>query len=178
MKQEYIISIDQSTQGTKALLFDCEGKLLFREDLPHKQLVNEQGWVSHDLWKSVINTILRQASHGKGVCQPGLIAAVGISNQRETTAMWDRKTGEPLEHAVVWQCGRAAGIVRDIAKKGFGSIIREKTGIPLSAYFPAAKMAWLLQKNAEIRERAESGEICLGTVDSWFYASSYTGTCF
>ena len=168
MKQEYIISIDQSTQGTKALLFDCEGKLLFREDLPHKQLVNEQGWVSHDLWEIRDNTIrAAKLLMEKASVSPGLIAAVGISNQRETTAMWDRKTGEPLEHAVVWQCGRAAGIVRDIAKKGFGSIIREKTGIPLSAYFPAAKMAWLLQKNAEIRERAESGEICLGTIDSW-----------
>ena len=168
MKQEYIISIDQSTQGTKALLFDCEGKLLFREDLPHKQLVNEQGWVSHDLWEIRDNTIrAAKLLMEKASVSPGLIAAVGISNQRETTAMWDRKTGEPLEHAVVWQCGRAAGIVRDIAKKGFGSIIREKTGIPLSAYFPAAKMAWLLQKNAEIRERAESGELCLGTIDSW-----------
>lgn len=84
---------------------------------------------------------------------------MGISNQRETTAMWDRETGEPLEQAVVWQCGRAAGIVRDIANRGFGSIIREKTGIPLSAYFPAAKMAWLLQtdeKNGNGRKKAGS----------------------
>lgn len=162
------MSIDQSTQGTKALLFDCEGKLLFREDLPHKQLVDQRGWVSHDLWEIRDNTIrAAKLLMEKSSVSQAQVAAVGISNQRETTAMWDRKTGEPLDHAVVWQCGRAAGVVRDIAKKGFGSIIREKTGIPLSAYFPAAKMAWLLQKDVKIKERAKAGEICLGTIDSW-----------
>lgn len=142
--------------------------MLIREDLPHRQLVNEQGWVSHDLWEIRDNTIRAvKLLMEKASVSPAQVAAVGISNQRETTAMWDRETGEPLEQAVVWQCGRAAGIVRDIANRGFGSIIREKTGIPLSAYFPAAKMAWLLQTDEKKRKRAEEGGVCLGTIDSW-----------
>ena len=168
MKQKFIISIDQSTQGTKALLFDGCGKLLAREDQAHRQLVNAQGWVSHDLREIADNTVraVGLLMEKNGV-SPAQIVAVGISNQRETTAMWDRGSGDPLADAVVWQCGRAGSIVRDIAKRGFDSIIKEKTGIPLSAYFPAAKMAWLLGQEEGLTERAGRGEICLGTIDSW-----------
>lgn len=168
MEHKFIISIDQSTQGTKALLFDGRGKLLAREDLAHRQLVNAQGWVSHDLREIADNTV-RAVSLllGKNRISSAQIGAVGISNQRETTAMWDRISGEPLADAVVWQCGRAGSIARDIAKQGFDSIIKEKTGIPLSAYFPAAKMAWLLRQGEGLAERAGRGEICLGTIDSW-----------
>lgn len=131
MEQKFIISIDQSTQGTKALLFDGCGKLLAREDQAHRQLVNAQGWVSHDLREIADNTVraVGLLMEKNGV-SPAQIVAVGISNQRETTAMWDRGRGDPLADAVVWQCGRAGSIVRDIAKRGFDSIIKEKTGIP------------------------------------------------
>ena len=168
VEHKFIISIDQSTQGTKALLFDGCGKMLAREDLPHRQLVNAQGWVSHDLQEIADNTI-RAAGLllKKNAILPSQVAAVGISNQRETTAMWDRRSGKPLDSAVVWQCGRAGNIARDIAKQGFAGIIKEKTGIPLSAYFPAAKMAWLLKQEEGLIGRAQRGEICLGTIDSW-----------
>lgn len=171
-QQRYIISVDQSTQGTKALLFDGNGRLLMRTDLPHCQIVNEQGWVSHDLNEIYHNTVksVRLLVEKSGICTED-IAALGISNQRETTGIWDRMTGEPLDLAIVWQCGRAGGIVEKWLEKGYGEKVKQATGIPLSAYFPAAKMAWLWQ-NAQQKEpafvqRVNAGEICLGTIDSW-----------
>ncbi|MCM1304452.1 MAG: glycerol kinase GlpK [Lachnospiraceae bacterium] len=163
-QQKYIISIDQSTQGTKALLFDEKGALLLRTDLPHCQIVNEQGWVSHDLNEIYHNTVrATELLVRKSGIRTEDVAAVGISNQRETTGIWDRMTGEPLDLAVVWQCGRAGGIVEKWLEKGYGELVKRKTGIPLSAYFPAAKMAWLLQNVRTV----PSDRICLGTIDSW-----------
>ena len=118
MDKKYIIGIDQSTQGTKALLFDGEGHLLRRTDLPHRQIINEKGWVSHDLneiYSNTVQTVKTLVTEAK--IQPEEVAGIGISNQRETTASWDRKTGEPLEYAIVWQCGRASGIAEEIAEK-------------------------------------------------------------
>lgn len=160
MKQ-YVISVDQSTQGTKALLFDRDGKLMLRTDLPHRQIINEDGWVSHDLNEIYRNTVeaVKQLVERAGISDKE-IAAFGISNQRETTAVWDRKTGEPRDLAIVWQCGRARGIVERLTKLGYGELVKKTTGIPLSAYFPAAKMAWFL-------EQGIGGDICLGTIDSW-----------
>lgn len=119
MEKRYIIGIDQSTQGTKALLFDEEGHLLRRTDLPHRQIVNEKGWVSHDLNEIYRNTVqtVKTLVAESGVA-PEEIAGIGISNQRETTAIWDKATGEPLEEAIVWQCGRASGIAQEIAEQG------------------------------------------------------------
>lgn len=119
MEKRYIIGIDQSTQGTKALLFDGEGHLLRRTDLPHRQIVNEKGWVSHDLNEIYRNTVqtVKTLVAESGVA-PEEIAGIGISNQRETTAIWDKATGEPLEEAIVWQCGRASGIAQEIAEQG------------------------------------------------------------
>ena len=169
MEKRYIIGIDQSTQGTKALLFDGEGHLLRRTDLPHRQIVNEKGWVSHDLNEIYRNTVqtVKTLVAESGVASEE-IAGIGISNQRETTAIWDKATGEPLEEAIVWQCGRASGIAQKIAEQGHAEEIREATGLQLSAYFPAAKMAWLLRNGGEERQkRAADGELCLGTIDSW-----------
>ena len=169
MEKRYIIGIDQSTQGTKALLFDGVGHLLRRTDLPHRQIVNEKGWVSHDLNEIYRNTVqtVKTLVAESGVA-PETIAGIGISNQRETTAIWDKATGEPLEEAIVWQCGRASGIAQEIAEQGHAEEIREATGLQLSAYFPAAKMAWLLRNGGEERQkRAADGKLCLGTIDSW-----------
>ena len=169
MEKRYIIGIDQSTQGTKALLFDGVGHLLRRTDLPHRQIVNEKGWVSHDLNEIYRNTVqtVKTLVAESGVA-PETIAGIGISNQRETTAIWDKATGKPLEEAIVWQCGRASGIAQEIAEQGHAEEIREATGLQLSAYFPAAKMAWLLRNGGEERQkRAADGELCLGTIDSW-----------
>lgn len=168
MGKKYIVSIDQSTQGTKALLFDTEGKLICRSDLPHEQIINGKGWVSHDLNEIYHNTVQTfRDLIGKSGIDKSEVAALGISNQRETTAMWNRETGEPLAHAVVWQCGRAEEISRQIFEAGYGELVRRKTGIPLSGYFPASKMAWLLRNTEGAAELAKQGKICLGTIDSW-----------
>lgn len=156
---KYVVGIDQSTQGTKAVLFDETGKLFCRVDKKHRQLINEQGFVSHDLDEIYQNTIavFQNLIETAGIKKEE-VASVGISNQRETTAMWNRD-GTPVALAIVWQCSRAEQIV----KRFYDSkdIVYEKTGIPLSPYFPAAKMRWLL-------ENTKCGkDACLGTIDSW-----------
>ena len=160
----YIISIDQSTQGTKALLFDESGALIRRTDLPHAQLINEKGWVSHDGEEIYRNTM--QAIKNL-VMESGFdkadVAGLGISNQRETSLIWDRATGKPLAHAVVWQCARAAEICEREEISSHALEVFRKTGMKLSPYFPAAKIAWLLENVEGVRDHS----ICHGTVDSY-----------
>ncbi len=164
MKKEYVIGIDQSTQGTKALLFDGKGKLIARSDLSHRQIINEQGWVSHDLNEIYENTLnVTKMLLAKAEIMPAQVACIGISNQRETTCMWHKGTGEPFDDAVVWQCSRAKDIEAEVMAAGKAAEIQYKTGIPLSAYYPACKMAWLLRHHPE----AEREQICLGTIDAW-----------
>lgn len=159
---KYVISVDQSTQGTKALLFDEKGLLLDRTDLAHEQIVNELGWVSHNPEEiynntvSVIKNIIEKNSINKNE-----VVALGISNQRETTVIWDRATGRSLNNAIVWQCSRATEICKREEIKSHTDEVRNKTGIVLSPYFPAAKVSWLLE-NSKLTD-----EICHGTVDSW-----------
>ncbi len=163
---KYIIGIDQSTQGTKAVLFDQNAALVCRTDLPHRQIVSENGWVSHDMEEvyqstlQVVENLLKKAA-----IAPDSIAAIGISNQRETTVAWDRATGKPICHAIVWQCARAADCCKDFTEEGL-EYIRTATGIPLSPYFPAAKMKWILKNVPAARELAAQGQLCMGTVDS------------
>ena len=152
----YIIGIDQSTQGTKVLLFDGSGKILCRADRPHRQIINEAGWVSHDMDEVYRNMIdgLKEVLEQTGIDQREL-AGVGISNQRETTVAWGAD-GKPLAPAVVWQCGRAAQITERLSEKTpeAAERIRRITGLPLSPYFPAAKMAWLLENDGAVRSAA------------------------
>ena len=139
MEKRYIIGIDQSTQGTKALLFDGEGHLLRRTDLPHRQISNEKGWVSHDLneiYSNTVQTVKTLVTEAKSSRRK--LPASASAPERDD-CIWDRKTGEPLEYAIVWQCGRASGIAQEIAEKGCAEEIREATGLQLSAYFPAAR---------------------------------------
>lgn len=166
MAEKYIISIDQSTQGTKALLFDEGGSLIKRTDKPHEQIINEKGWVSHnpvEIYENVIDVVARLTKDIDG----SRIIGVGISNQRETSLAWDRITGEPLTDAIVWQCARAADICERVERQGKAEDIRRKTGMNLSPYFPASKIAWLLENVEGAREKADRGEICHGTIDSW-----------
>ena len=165
---KYILSIDQSTQGTKALLFDERGALLCRADRPHRQIVDEKGWVEHDPAEILANTlqVARDVVEKAGIDKSD-IAALGLSNQRETSVAWDRATGKPVYNAIVWQCARGAAICEDLEKQGYGELVRRTTGIPLSPYFPAAKLAWIMQNVEGVAERARAGEICVGTIDSW-----------
>lgn len=165
---KYVLSVDQSTQGTKALIFDEMGKILSRADLPHRQIVNDLGWVSHDpeeIFENVLKTA-RMAAEKAGIDKAD-IACMGISNQRETSVAWDKGTGKPVCDAIVWQCARAVDICAEIEQTGIGDLVRAHTGIPISPYFPAAKMAWILRHAPEAKALAEKHQLCLGTVDSW-----------
>lgn len=168
MEEKYIISIDQSTQGTKALLFDGEGHLLRRTDMAHRQIVNEKGWVSHDPEEIYRNTIrvVKDLVEESGIDR-SLVRGIGISNQRETTLIWDKETNEPIADAIVWQCSRAADICERLEIKDAAEKIREKTGLRLSPYFPAAKMTWLLENTEEGQKLAAKHRLCFGTIDTW-----------
>ncbi len=166
VNNRYIISIDQSTQGTKAFLLDGTGRMLLRRDKSHRQIISDEGWVSHDAEEIYRNTmaLLGELIRNSSV-DPTQIAALAISNQRETSVAWDHATGESVGYAVVWQCRRAEGLCRELS--ACGNIVREKTGIPLSPYFPAAKFAWLLKNEPKVQELLAQGRLCLGTIDSY-----------
>lgn len=166
MAEKYIISIDQSTQGTKALLFDESGSLIKRADKPHRQIINEKGWVSHNPTE-IYENVIKVARALTEDIDRSKVVGVGISNQRETSLAWDKVTGEPLADAIVWQCARAVDICERVENMGKAEEIRKKTGMNLSPYFPASKIAWLLENVEGAKEKADKGEICHGTIDSW-----------
>ncbi len=160
---EYIISIDQSTAGTKALLFDYAGGLVGRVDAPHRQFVDNHGWVEHDPMEIYAKTLEAvRAVVDKTDVDKSSIVGVGISNQRETALVWDSGTGLPVHNAVVWQCARGEAICEDLRSRGHAPRIQEITGLPLSPYFSAAKLVWVL-RNADVGDR----KLCCGTMDSW-----------
>lgn len=168
MAEQYMISIDQSTQGTKALLFDSAGSLIRRVDQAHEQIINEKGWVSHDpmeIYRNIIAVTARLLEEAQ--IDRDKVAGVGISNQRETSLAWNRITGEPVGQAVVWQCARAADLCDQVAAAGHGETIRRKTGMNLSPYFPASKIAWILKNVKGAKELSDAGTLCHGTIDSW-----------
>ena len=163
---EYIISVDQSTQGTKALLFDKTGQIVHRTDRAHRQIINEKGWVSHDpeeIYQNVLE-VVEELLHG---IDKTCVVGVGISNQRETSLAWNKITGKPYGNAVVWQCARASKICEREPVKLMAETVRQKTGMNLSPYFPAAKLAWLLENEEGAKQAADNHEICHGTMDSW-----------
>lgn len=162
----YIISIDQSTQGTKALLFDENGQIVRRTDCAHRQIINEKGWVSHDP-EEIYQNVLKVTQELLDGIDKSCVAGVGISNQRETTLAWNRISGKPYGQAVVWQCARASQICEREYIKLLAEKIRQKTGMNLSPYFPAAKLAWLLENEEGAMQAAQKHEICHGTIDSW-----------
>ncbi len=168
MSEKYVLGIDQSTQGTKALLFDKNGLLLARCDLPHKQHINENGWVSHD-GNEIYGNILKliQMVVDKAAIDKKDIVCAGISNQRETSIAWEEETGIPIAPAIVWQCSRAKEIVEKLEKDGYNTMVREKTGIPLSPYFPAAKIAWILKNVNGAEDKELEGKLKYGTMDSY-----------
>lgn len=170
--KRYILAVDQSTQGTKGLLFDEAGRMCARTDRPHAQLVNDRGWVEHDPEEILENTlrVCRDAVEKAGVL-PEEIAAFAISNQRETSMMWDRETGKPIYNAIVWQCARAKDICERPQIKMQAETIRRKTGLQLSPYFPSAKLAWLMENVVQAESLAARGRLCCGTIDAWLVYS-------
>jgi len=163
MDKKYILGIDQSTSGTKALLFDNNGSLVCRYDIAHRQIIDDKGRVEHNLTEIYQNTVeaTRQVVIKSGI-DKSYIIGIGISNQRETAAVWDRTTGEPVCNAIVWQCARGENICRRITENIRAERVKEITGLPLSPYFSAAKIAWILE-NCDIKNK----KLCAGNIDSW-----------
>ena len=179
MANKFLISVDQSTSGTKALLFDAKGTLLERADLPHDQIINDLGWVEHDPIQIYENTVqvVKDVIAKAGVPKWD-VTCLGISNQRETALVWNRRTGLPIYNAIVWQCARGAAICDRIEAQGHADMIAQTTGLNLSPYFSAAKIAWVLENVEGARELAAAGDLCAGTIDSWLVYKLTGGTAF
>ncbi|WP_066962943.1 glycerol kinase GlpK [Microbulbifer sp. Q7] len=163
-----ILSIDQGTTGTTALVFDADGRLRGRSYSEFPQYYPRPGWVEHDaeeIWQVTLR-VCAAALQRAGVAASEL-RALGITNQRETTVLWDRHTGKPVHRAIVWQCRRSAGICSELREAGAESMIRAKTGLLLDAYFSASKLRWIFQQSPKLLRRAEAGDLCFGTIDSW-----------
>ncbi len=166
--QQYILALDQGTTSSRAILFDRAGQPVASSQHEYPQHFPQPGWVEHDaldIWHSQLacaREVLRQA----GV-QASQVAAIGIANQRETTVLWDRATGEPVARAIVWQDRRTAAMCDRLREEGKAAGIQERTGLEVDAYFSATKLQWLLAQVPGARERAERGELAFGTVDSW-----------
>ncbi|MCR5526652.1 MAG: glycerol kinase GlpK [Lachnospiraceae bacterium] len=163
---KYILAVDQSTQGTKGLIFDEEGKLVCRADRPHEQIVNEKGWVEHDPIEILNNTIAvcRDVTEKSGIRKSDIVS-FGISNQRETSVAWNKQTGRPVYNAIVWQCSRAEEICERHSSEA--ERIRKATGMKLSPYFPASKLQWIIEIIPDAEELAENNMLAVGTIDSW-----------
>ena len=167
MNQRYLLALDQGTTSSRAVLFTKEGQVVASEAFEFPQHYPQPGWVEHDPQDILTTQIeaLRKTVRASQI-DPMEIAAIGITNQRETTLLWDRQTGRPAYNAIVWQCRRTAEMVEELNKAGHAGMIREKTGLTPDAYFAATKLRWILD-HCGLQAEAESGKYCFGTVDSW-----------
>ena len=165
---KYILALDQGTTSSRAILFDEAGHPVASAQMEFPQIFPKPGWVEHDphdIWRTQ-RDVARAVLDQKGI-RAADITAIGITNQRETTIIWDRRTGEPVHNAIVWQCRRTAPMCDELKAEGFDQIIRSKTGLVTDAYFSGTKVAWLLDNVPGVRARAEAGHLAFGTVDSW-----------
>lgn len=165
---KFILSFDQGTTSSRAIVFDKEGSIVAIAQKEFEQIYPQPGWVEHDaseIWTTQIS-VATEAIVKAGIT-PTDVAAIGITNQRETTVLWDRKTGEPLYNAIVWQDRRTAAYCDELKAKGMAKSIQEKTGLIIDAYFSATKIKWILDNVAGAREKAAAGDIAFGTIDSW-----------
>ena len=168
MSSRYILALDQGTTSSRAILFDEEQNILEMTQREFEQIYPKEGWVEHDameIWSSQYSVMMEVVA--KSGVDPAAIAGIGITNQRETTILWEKETGRPIYNAIVWQCRRTAPIIDELVAKGYGETIRKKTGLVPDAYFSASKIKWILDQVPGSRERAAKGEILFGTVDTW-----------
>jgi len=166
--QKYIMAMDQGTTSSRCILFDKRGNICGMAQKEFTQIYPRAGWVEHnprEIWASQLAVAI-EAMANIGA-DAGQIAGIGITNQRETTIVWDRETGEPVYNAIVWQCRRTADFIDGLKKQGRAEMIREKTGLVPDAYFSGSKIAWILDHVEGARQRAEHGELLFGTVDTW-----------
>src|SRR5688572_1117073 len=161
-------AIDQGTSSTRFIIFDDSSRIVALSQMEHAQIYPRPGWVEHDpleIWRNT-QAMIEQALDRKGL-KPSDLVAVGITNQRETTLLWDRRTGEPVHNALVWQDTRVDSLVADFARDGGPDRLRAKTGLPLASYFSGLKLRWLLDHVPGAREKAARGDALFGTIDSW-----------
>jgi glycerol kinase len=165
---DYVLALDQGTTSSRALLFDEEGRIRSVTQREFTQHYPRPGWVEHDadeIWSGQLGVMAEAVAKAKVPLKS--IAALGITNQRETTVVWRRVSGEPIHRAIVWQDRRTAGMIDDLKAQGLEGLFRDKTGLVLDAYFSASKLAWILKNVAGAKEEAEAGELAFGTVDAW-----------
>ena len=168
MTQKYIMALDQGTTSARCILYDKKGKQISTAQKEFRQIYPHSGWVEHDameIWSTQIG--VAQEAMLKIGCTYENIAAIGITNQRETTIVWDRVTGEPVYNAIVWQCRRTAGFCDELKEKGLADFFRKKTGLLIDPYFSATKLRWILENVEGAYDRARAGELLFGTVETW-----------
>lgn len=168
MGEKYIIAMDQGTTSSRSILFNRRGDICSASRREFRQIFPRPGWVEHDpleIWSTQMGVATEAMERLEA--HPGDIAAIGITNQRETTVIWDAETGHPIYNAIVWQCRRTADMIQKLRSDGLEELVREKTGLVPDAYFSASKIAWILDNVPGARERANNGKLRFGTVDSW-----------
>ena len=164
--EKYVMAFDQGTTSSRCILFDKAGKICSSAQKEFTQIYPQPGWVEHDpleIWSSQLSVAVE--AMGKIGVDASQIATIGITNQRETTIVWDKKTGKPIYNAIVWQCRRTADMINELTEKGFDKVIKEKTGLIPDAYFSGTKIKWILDHVEGARKRAQAGELLFGTVD-------------
>ena len=166
--KKYLMALDRGTTSSRAILFDFNQNIVAMEQKEFTQHFPKEGWVEHDAMEIFASQhgVMMEVVRKNGI-DPSEIAGIGITNQRETTILWDRTTGEPVYNAIVWQCRRTADICDDLVKRGLSDYIKEKTGLVVDAYFSGTKIKWILDNIPGVREKAEKGDVLFGTVDSW-----------
>ncbi|MBS7344778.1 MAG: glycerol kinase GlpK [Caryophanon sp.] len=168
MAKQYIMSLDQGTTSSRAMLFDETGKVVHTAQQEFRQIFPQSGWVEHnaeEIWSSILSCIAKVLSE-KNIA-PEQIAGIGITNQRETTVVWDKNTGKPVYNAIVWQSRQTAGICEELKENGYNDLFRDKTGLLIDAYFSGTKVKWILDNVEGAREKAEAGDLLFGTIDTW-----------
>ncbi|MCT4508836.1 MAG: glycerol kinase GlpK [Tepidibacter sp.] len=168
MQKKYIMSLDQGTTSSRAILFDKDGKIVGVSQKEFTQIYPKAGWVEHDameIWGTQ-SGVAREVLEKTGI-SPEEVAAIGITNQRETTVVWDKNTGKPVYNAIVWQCRRTAEICDKLKEKGLEDSVKDKTGLVVDAYFSGTKIKWILDNVEGAREKAENGELLFGNIDTW-----------
>lgn len=172
----YVLAIDQGTTGSRVMILNHKGQVVGLAYSEFPQIYPQPGWVEHDpevIWDTTMG-VMRKALEAANV-RPAEIAAIGITNQRETTVLWERETLRPVHNAIVWQCRRSAQICDALKQEGHEHLFQEKTGLVLDAYFSGTKVKWLLDTIPGLRSRAKSGEIAFGTIDTWLIAKLTKG---
>lgn len=165
---KYIMALDAGTTSNRCIIFDHEGQIVSSAQKEFRQIFPNPGWVEHDaneIWSTMLGVAVEAVSKAGATADD--IAAIGITNQRETAIVWDKNTGEPVYNAIVWQCRRTSAYADSLKARGLENIVKEKTGLTIDAYFSATKIRWILDNVPGARERAENGELLFGTVDTW-----------